>query len=143
MVDYKKNFDRYLDNLEAKYDDNATKNQVSGEPDPETNHPQEDQSQNNVSKVVPASGQQLKAKRPPGKINNHYIAAKPKGGLNGIVRDHGKITLEVFERNLAKRKGLVPEKKKGDKDFITMNLVPKQKLKINRGRGSKDVGVDY
>ena len=90
---------------------------------------------------MPDSTQQPKAKRPPGKINNHYIAARPKGGLNGIVRDHGKITLEVFERNLAKRKGLVPERKKGDKDFITMNLVPKQKLKINRG--SKDVGVDY
>ena len=44
MVDYKKNFDRYLDSLEAKYDDKTTKNQVSGEPDPETNHPQVSQS---------------------------------------------------------------------------------------------------
>lgn len=76
----------------------------------------------------------------PVKINNHFIAPKKKG-LENMVRDHSKVTMEVFERNLAKRKGLLPSGvPKGQKNFMVENLVPKRHYKITQG--GKDIVLD-
>lgn len=107
---------------------------------PETSHPKpvRDASYNSAERApLTRKAQQ------PVKINNHYIAPKKKG-LEGLVRDHSKITLEVFERNLAKRKGYTlaqNAKIKGQKNFLKQNMVPhNRKMKITQS--SKDIVLD-
>ena len=90
--------------------------------------------QRNVPKSIPAKPQEGK------KINNHFIAPRKKG-LENMVRDNSRVALDVFERNLAKRKGQVPSKPpKGQRDFMRENMVPKRKLKI--GQANKDIIID-
>lgn len=94
-----KNFDDYLNNLEVRYLN-------KDEPVPELNHP-DFSDHSSPNQRSPARRDSIEIKKPPRavKVNNHYIAPKKKG-LDSMVRDHSKVTLEVFERNLAKRKGL-------------------------------------
>ena len=92
----RRNFDEYLDQLDKKYDRPEAEPTEPVPPEPV---------QRNTSQNTPKRG--LPPRRQPGqpvKINNHFIAPRKKG-LEGMVRDHSKISLEVFERNLAKRKG--------------------------------------
>lgn len=74
---------------------------------------------------------------PAKRINNHFIPVKKD--FKGQLRDNGRAVIDLFERNLARRKGYDLVQANNGRDFVRENMVPQQRLRVKYGAGGAKV----